>query len=559
MGRETKKSVVLYVLSVLREYSDEDHRLSQKDILDLLRTKYDVTIERRTVKSAILDLMDAGFDISYSEVTRDAGKDSENAIWTDFYLVRDFTDGELRLLIDTVLCSKTLKSSFAREMSDKLLRLGSPALRSSQRKGVLTVPEASDSLLMYAEDIGNAISYGRKISFMYNEWQADGSLSPVLQEKLLFSPYRLAVIKGVYYVVGKAENAPSLSSYRLDKMTCLEITDKSVEPNRDNISEYINSHPNMQGGNAADCEIIIRKDRIHLLISAFGSDHPMQEYTYEDNEYFRVRLTADEEDICSWAILNSESAVVIKPTSLFDRLDHSLYPAHELCRLPDCKYNSSVRSAKDNWVSFWDVDIKGRREHKRFTECTYALFVNNNESNFDFLGNYILVEELIVCSNPVKDLDVVGNLPNLRAFDLRYTDVGSIDFLAKLDKLCALSLADNPIRSYNVLYKIHGLKFFMTNKATAKYIDLDKLREANPAVRIIVFDEMTGNPINEFYYMVDMANPRNDIADYPVNLYRDMFPKRFIDISMKDNPDFCDTMESFVFSTGRKIRDPLHA
>ena len=63
---ENKKTYILYVLDVLREYSDEEHRLSQKAIVDLLRKYYDIDIERRTVKSCVMNLIDTGYD-SYIE------------------------------------------------------------------------------------------------------------------------------------------------------------------------------------------------------------------------------------------------------------------------------------------------------------------------------------------------------------------------------------------------------------------------------------------------------------------------------------------------------------
>ena len=74
---ENKKTYILYVLDVLREYSDEEHRLSQKDIVDLLRKYYDVDIERRTVKSCVMNLIDTGYAISYTETIRGKGTDKE--------------------------------------------------------------------------------------------------------------------------------------------------------------------------------------------------------------------------------------------------------------------------------------------------------------------------------------------------------------------------------------------------------------------------------------------------------------------------------------------------
>lgn len=106
--KQPKKLLILNILDILRKYSDEDHRLSQKDIAEILKTEYDMTADRKSIRRNILNLMDCGYNIEYSESVRmvpnsKTGVPEESYLWTDFYLERDFTDGELRLLIDGLL------------------------------------------------------------------------------------------------------------------------------------------------------------------------------------------------------------------------------------------------------------------------------------------------------------------------------------------------------------------------------------------------------------------------------------------------------------------------
>ena len=124
--RQPKKLLIMNILDILRKYSDEEHRLNQKEIADRLRNEYDMPVDRKAVRRNILNLMDCGYEIEYTEKKRsglvplrDAGtgepvldeatgkpRMEENEIWTDFYLRRRFTDGELRLLIDSLLFSR---------------------------------------------------------------------------------------------------------------------------------------------------------------------------------------------------------------------------------------------------------------------------------------------------------------------------------------------------------------------------------------------------------------------------------------------------------------------
>ena len=53
---QSKKLIILNILDILRKYSDENHRLSQRDIEDILLKKYDMTVERKAIKRNIIKI-----------------------------------------------------------------------------------------------------------------------------------------------------------------------------------------------------------------------------------------------------------------------------------------------------------------------------------------------------------------------------------------------------------------------------------------------------------------------------------------------------------------------
>lgn len=133
--KQPKKLLILNILDILRKYSDEEHRLSQKDIAEILKTEYDMTADRKAIRRNILNLMDCGYNIEYSESIRmvpnpKTGVPEESYLWSDFYLERDFTDGELRLLIDSLLFSKHIPYSQCKELVGKLEGLSNVYFRS---------------------------------------------------------------------------------------------------------------------------------------------------------------------------------------------------------------------------------------------------------------------------------------------------------------------------------------------------------------------------------------------------------------------------------------------
>ena len=68
--KQPKKLLIMNILDILRKYSDEEHRLSQKDIAEILKTEYDMTADRKAIRRNILNLMDCGYNIEYSESIR---------------------------------------------------------------------------------------------------------------------------------------------------------------------------------------------------------------------------------------------------------------------------------------------------------------------------------------------------------------------------------------------------------------------------------------------------------------------------------------------------------
>ena len=67
---QPKKLLIINILDILKKYSDEDHRLTQKDIIELLKRDYNMTVDRKSVKSNLMNLIEAGYHINYSEITR---------------------------------------------------------------------------------------------------------------------------------------------------------------------------------------------------------------------------------------------------------------------------------------------------------------------------------------------------------------------------------------------------------------------------------------------------------------------------------------------------------
>ena len=209
-AKQPKKLLIMNILDILRRYSDEDHRLSQREIGDLLRSRYGMAADRKAIKRNLMDLAEFGLGIEYTETARvtpdpRTGAPVENTILTDFYLVREFTDGELRLLIDGLLFSRHLPYSQCRELVEKLEGLSSEYFRARVAHIARMPEDQTDNrqLFLNIELLDEAISRSRKVSFHYLEYRTDRrqhlrARSDGTTREYVVSTYQMAAREGKY-------------------------------------------------------------------------------------------------------------------------------------------------------------------------------------------------------------------------------------------------------------------------------------------------------------------------------------------------------------------------
>ena len=206
--KQPKKMLTMNILDILKRYTDEDHRLSQKEIMDILEREYDMKVERKAVKRNLLNLIDYGYHVEYSESVRINKKGEEEIVYTDWYLERDFSDAELRLLIDSLLFSRHIPYSQCKTLIEKLEKLSNRYFK-SRVKHIQTLPdnELPNRQLFYTiEILDQAITKGRQVSFCYTEYHTDKMLHPRIDHEgnvrtYIVNPYQMAAVNGRYYLI----------------------------------------------------------------------------------------------------------------------------------------------------------------------------------------------------------------------------------------------------------------------------------------------------------------------------------------------------------------------
>jgi len=344
MPEPAKKLVIMNILDILRRYSDEDHRLSQKDIVDILKTEYDMTVERKSVRRNLMNLMDCGYEIEYSESVRmvpdsKTGELEESYIWSDFYLVRDFTDGELRLLIDSLLFSKHIPYSQCKELVEKLEGLSNTYFK-SRVKHIRTMPEnapANRQLFYTIEVLDEAISHGRKVSFRYNSYGIDKALHPRQNadggiKEYTVSPYQIAATNGRYYLICNTDPHDNVSHYRLDRITDIHLKD---DPTRIadsvqglehgiNLPQHMAEHIYMFSGESVPVTFRMKTHILNDVIDWFGTD---VEFSDAGGDEVTARVKVNLQAMRLWAVQYGPHVRVLSPQTLVDGVRADLQDA----------------------------------------------------------------------------------------------------------------------------------------------------------------------------------------------------------------------------------------
>ena len=97
----SNRATTICLLLVLEKYSDENHIMSMQEIQLKMRQCYDITVDRRTIYSAVELLQQLGYDISTYE---------ENG--RGYYLQsRILEASEVQMLMDAVVSFRLLRES----------------------------------------------------------------------------------------------------------------------------------------------------------------------------------------------------------------------------------------------------------------------------------------------------------------------------------------------------------------------------------------------------------------------------------------------------------------
>ena len=308
-----KKLSILYTLQVLRDYSDENHLLSQNDIVIKINNIYGMTCERKSIANNIDSLIDLGYDIV---------KTNKGA----YLASREFEPSEIRFLVDAVFSSKSINSKHSRELAKKL----SEFLSVYQRKQYKYVYKADElnrtdnkELFFNIDIINEAIEKNKQIEFDYIKRTYKGDKVKKYPYKV--NPYCLINNQGKYFLVCNYDYFDNIGNYKLEKIHNIKILDTPIKPatqvkgfeNGLDIAKYANENIYMFSTNSIKATVKIYSESATAYVEEwFGKNASLYE---KENSIF-ADITANETSLIYWCLQYGEDIELLSPKDTREKI-----------------------------------------------------------------------------------------------------------------------------------------------------------------------------------------------------------------------------------------------
>lgn len=307
-----KNGNILYILNILKKYSDSEHLLSVAEIKRKIQEKYEVEIDPRTIRRNINLLK---YKLEYDISTReDNGK--------GYYIIKnpetDFEPGEIRAIIDTFGYANYIAPSISDSIIKKCKNMQNIYENEKLRDYKIYANDTKTDnmeVIKNIEDISEAIKNLSKIEFEYWKYGMTKKIEKVIVSTPKVTPYAIIYNRQEFYMIGIKEGKNEFYNYRLDRIKNLKILEekRTLKKTSREIQEFAESAVEMFGGKKEKIEVECEMFLLDSVLDKFGKKVAIIKL---NEDKFKLILDTNEMGFKLWALRNLNSVEVIKPESL---------------------------------------------------------------------------------------------------------------------------------------------------------------------------------------------------------------------------------------------------
>lgn len=322
-----KNGNILYILNILKKYSDEDHKLSVAEIQRKIKEIYNVEIDPRTIRRNINLLK---YKLDYDISTRE---DNGQGYYINRDPETDFEPGEVRAIIDNFSYANYIVPSIAKNIIKKC-------------KNIQTVYEnekikdyhiyANDSktenveVIKNIEDISESIFKNKKIHFEYWKYDITKKLEKRIVSSPMVSPYAIVYSKQEFYLIGIKEGQEKFYNYRIDRIKNLKILEDNItiKKKKSEIQDFAESSTEMFGGKKEEIEAICHIWLLDAVFDIFGKNITIEKIP-DNEEYFKLKVDTSTIGFKMWAMRNIDLVEVKRPIELREEMKNIIKEAEK--------------------------------------------------------------------------------------------------------------------------------------------------------------------------------------------------------------------------------------
>lgn len=307
MASDTNKKLsILYVWNVLKQYSDENHPLTQSEICDKIYQLYGMECERKSIASNIDALTDFGLDII--KVARKGC----------FLGERELEPSEVYFVIDAIFASKSIDGKHARVLAEKISKF----LSVHQKRQFNYIYKAdqvtrtnNNELFLNIEIIQEAIEKRKKISFAYCRPRFEKEKT---EKRYVVNPYFLINSQGRYYLVCNYDYFDNIGNYKVELIQDIKLLDSDIKPITAvkgcekglDIAKYTNEHIYMFSKETVRATLKLSGEiAVGYVVDWFGENVRLFK---RDGDLF-AEVTANEQALIYWCLQYGEHIELVTP------------------------------------------------------------------------------------------------------------------------------------------------------------------------------------------------------------------------------------------------------
>lgn len=317
MKQSNQKLKCFLVYRYLMENSDENHCLSQRDIVDYLENDMGVKAERRSIYKDIdeinktlyalreeISIDNAEYEIEgkendkwktivydgskkgYYVRKRDYKLNDVNAIVECIYAARFITEEQAKKYVD-IITSNLVSIHQADEIQHEALLLD---------RGKTINPHVFENVQKIYKamrvKVGKEKHVPEKISFKYVAAAPKGKTTEFRKgEGYIVNPFKIIINDGNYYLLAFDDKKAAARTFRVDRMQGIKLLgiprDKADELFSIDEKSYVKQHFGMYGGKTERVELRFINRLLDTVYDKFGKDIYCQEI---DEKHFSVQV-----------------------------------------------------------------------------------------------------------------------------------------------------------------------------------------------------------------------------------------------------------------------------